>query len=312
MAKTKIIIDCDPGCDDAIALIAALTSPDIEVLGITSIGGNVDPAKTQRNALGICALVGRTDVPVFSGADRPLAKAAVLADDIHGESGVDGLVLPFDQMAKARNDMDAADFILTETRKHPGDPITLIVIGPMTNLAIAYQRDNTLPTRVREVITMGGAFGNPGGNITPYAEFNIFCDPKAAKIAYDAFPAMRTFPLDVTHKFMQGPDFRVWLSSKGPRGENIQNMLQAYAASYPGMNGQASPLHDFHTIAAILHPEIYTFVQGQVEVIEGGQQEGRTVLTKQASGPARVALEVDAARFQVILKEALSLYLDAA
>lgn len=304
MEKAKVIIDCDPGCDDTIALIAFLTSPEFEVLGITSIGGNVDPAKTQANALGIAALVGRTDVPVFSGADKPLQKKAVLADDIHGESGVAGLVLPMERAAPARKDMDGADFIISETKKHPGE-ITLVVIGPMTNIAIALQRDASLPERVKEIVTMGGAFGDPGGNITPHAEFNIFCDPHAAALVYDAFDHITVFPLDATHKALQGQGLRDEITAIGPRGENVANMLYEYGRTYPGMNDKQSPLHDFHTFAGLIAPDLHTYKQGRVHIVTEGAEEGRTILTPDDAGPMRVAVGLDVERFFAVLKSAL-------
>ncbi len=299
----KIIIDTDPGCDDTIALVAALTSPLFEVVGITSIGGNVDPVQTQRNALGICTMVGRADVPVIAGCDKPLVKRAVLADDVHGETGVQGLILPDVKISSAT--IDAADFILEQTRQHPD--ITLVVIGPMTNIAMAYMRDNTLPKRVREIVTMGGAYGYPAGNITPYAEFNIFCDPHAAKIVYDHFPRIRALPLDVTHKTMQDAAFRAWLHDLGLAGANLATMLDGYAATYPGLEGQGiSPLHDFHTIAALAEPTLYGWQNGRVAVAEAGEREGQTVLAGEPNGGTQVAVSVEKERFFALLKEMLA------
>ena len=303
---TKIIIDTDPGCDDTIALIAALTSPDLDVLGITSIGGNVDPVQTQRNALGICALAGSRDVPVYAGCDKPLVKRAVLADHVHGETGVQGLVLPDVEIRP--QEMDAAGFILSLTEKH--SDVTLVVIGPMTNIALAYLRDNTLPARLKEIVTMGGAYGDPAGNITPHAEFNIFCDPHAAKIVYDNFPRIRALPLDVTHKTMQDAAFREWLKSHGDKGVNLANMLEAYAATYPGIEGQGlSPLHDFHTIAALADPSLYGFERGRVEVVESGGREGQTSLAADGASGVQVARSLDKEQFFAVLKAMLGCFL---
>lgn len=302
---TKLIIDTDPGCDDTIALIAALTSPDLEVLGITSIGGNVDPVQTQLNALGICALAGRRDVPVYAGCDKPLVKRAVLADHVHGETGVQGLVLPDVEIRP--QDMDASDFILSQTEKH--SDVTLVVIGPMTNIALAYLRDNSLPARVKEIVTMGGAYGDPAGNITPYAEFNIFCDPHAAKIVYDNFPCIRALPLDVTHKTMQDATFREWLKSHGDKGVNLANMLEAYAATYPGVEGQGlSPLHDFHTIAALVDLSLYGFERGCVKVHESGEREGQTSLAADPTCGVQVAVSVEKERFFALLRTMLECF----
>lgn len=305
---SKIIIDTDPGCDDAIALIAALRNPEFDVLGITSIGGNVDPLKTQKNALGICALVNRTDVPVYAGCDKPLVKRAVLADDVHGETGVQGLLLPFDRAAAARTYMDAADFILSATKDH--DDVTLIVIGPMTNIATAFLRDNTLPSRVKQIVTMGAAFGNPGGNINnDKAEFNIFCDPHAAKIVYDNFSGITVLPLDVTHRTLQDDQFRKTVAGIGTEGANIANMLESYAATYPADDmaaGRVSPLHDFHTVAFMLEPAIYSLRAGRVNVTTAGPNEGQTILREDVDGgPHHVALRVDRAGFFKVLETAM-------
>ena len=298
----KVIIDTDPGCDDAIALVTALSSPLFDVIGITSIGGNVDPVQTQRNALGICALVGRSEVPVIAGCDKPLVKRAVLADHVHGETGVQGLVLPEIQIPPET--VDAADFILEQTQKH--NDITLVVIGPMTNIAMAYRRDKKLPGRVKEIVTMGGAYGDPAGNITPHAEFNIFCDPHAAKIVYDNFPRIRALPLDVTHKTLQDADFRKWLRGQGERGTNLAVMLESYAATYPGMTlKDVSPLHDFHTIAALVDPSLYSWQKGKTEVMEAGEREGQTIIAGHSDACA-VAVSVDEDKFFALLRSMLT------
>jgi purine nucleosidase len=304
---TNVIIDCDPGCDDTVALISALKSPLINVLGITSIYGNVPPAITQKNALGICALMDRTDVPVFSGEPKPLTKEAVLACNVHGESGVQGLVLPFERAADPRTDMSAVDFILKETKKFEHDPVTLIVIGPMTNIATAYLRDQTLPSRVK-IVTMGGAFGSPPGNITDTAEFNIFCDPLAASIVYENFKNITVLPLDVTHKTLQDKAFREWLGAVGSQGENLSRMLAGYAETYPADDMaqlKVSPLHDFHTIAYLTDPSIYQIEKGQVDVAVTGENEGQTTLKTSPGGPHQVALSVDRERFFSVLRSCL-------
>jgi purine nucleosidase len=307
--RTKIIIDTDPGCDDTIALVHALTSPNVDVLGITSIGGNVDPLKTQKNALGICALVDRTDVPVYAGCDRPLEKKIVAkADDVHGEDGVHGLVLPFDKAAEAKTDLDAADFIIKTILANKHDPITLVVIGPMTNIAIAYQRNPLIAEHVKRIVTMGGAYGNPSGNITPFSEFNIFCDPLAADIVYRNFPNIVALPLDVTHQTLQGESFRDMIRDMGPQGKNLASMLAAYADDYPGMQEpNVSPLHDFHTMAMLEKRDLYTTDTGSVIVphVEGRSNEGQTVFARDDQGNVKVALDVDADRFFDFLTQTL-------
>lgn len=306
--KTKVIIDCDPGCDDAVALFAALSSDLIDVIGITSIGGNVDPVRTQKNALGICALMGRKDVPVYAGCTKPLEKVvSAIADHVHGETGVHGLALPYGQAADGCSDMDATDFILKATQDHVSDPLTLIVIGPMTNVAQAYLRDPSVVDRVKGIVTMGGAYGNPGGNMSPYAEFNIFSDPLAAQIVYKQFRNIVALPLDVTHRYLQDTSFRDWLRGQGGHGDNFANMLDAYAADYPGLSGLgACPIHDFHTIAAILRPDLYSFKTGFVHVETRGEREGQTVLTEDAAGTCKVMIGLNGQAFLDVLKSCLS------
>ena len=310
--KIKIIIDTDPGCDDAVAIMAALASPRFDVLGITSIGGNVEPEVTRRNALGLCALMNRAEVPVFAGCDRPLAKNAVApVKHIHGETGIKGLHLPFGRTAPPRPDMDAADFMLQATRAHAGQ-VTLVVIGPMTNIARAVNLDPGLPLRVKEIVTMGGAYGDPGGNITPQAEFNIFCDPDAAKIVYNKFSAIRALPLDVTYKALQDEAFRAWVRQAGRLGPDVAAMLADYAETHPrvpGADAGTGPLHDFHTVAALLQPDIYRATRGTVTVETSGTDEGRTRLVPDANGTAQVMTGIDVSRYFDCLRHFMKLAL---
>ena len=317
MSKTKVIIDCDPGCDDAIALAAVLTDPKFDVIGITSIGGNVNPQKTKRNALGIADLVGRHDVPIIAGAKKPLVKPMVDASDVHGETGVDGLKMDFNAIANLESkqpQQHAVDFILEQSRKYNGE-LNLIVIGPMTNIAMALQKDKTLPTRIQSLTIMGGAFGDPAGNMgeTLHAEFNVYCDPHAAKITLDAFQQARVpskiMPLDVTHKFLQDADFREWLASLSPQGENFANMLKHYAEGYPGLptsDAGKSPLHDFHTIASFLNPDMYTWDRGFVDVVPDGVWDGQTILSRSYKWNTQVASDVNRDQFLKVLKGSLT------
>ena len=318
MTEFETIIDCDPGCDDAIALVSALTNPNIKVVGITSIGGNVDPHKTKRNAIGIADLVGRRDVPIVAGAMKPLVKPAVNASDVHGETGVDGLTMNYNAITRLEAEqpkMSAAEFILEQSHKLKGR-LNLIVIGPMTNIALALQQDPNLPTRIRSLTVMGCAFGNPTGNIGEnlQAEFNIYCDPHAAKITLDAFQNSRVptkiMPLDVTHRFMQDHDFREWLAAQSAGGTNFASMLEHYADGYPGLEPTQkgmSPLHDFHTVAATLQPSIYQWERGRVDIVPdlGAANEGQSVFTPSAKGVTEIARGLNKERFSAILKDSL-------
>lgn len=304
----KIIIDTDPGCDDAVMLAAALTNrEEFDILGITSIGGNVDPELTQRNALGVCDLMGRDDIPVYAGCDRPLVRPFNHASDVHGESGVDGLVMDqkgIDVLAKKFGDKNAIEFLVEKINDNAND-ITLIVIGPMTNIARAWMMDPTISNKVK-IVTMGGAYGDPTGNIGPdnCAEFNLWCDPHAAQIVYSQFDDITVFPLDVTHKTLQDADFREWLTGVSDQGQNFANMLQAYADDYPNMDiKNVSPLHDFHTVAGLLNPEIYNFEKGRVNLTTEGDRAGNSRLSASDQPNAKIALGIDQKGFFDVLKK---------
>ena len=198
MAPRKIIIDTDPGQDDAVAILLALASPDeIDVLGITAVAGNVPLALTAKNARIVCELAGQTDVPVYAGCDRPLIRPLVTAEHVHGKTGLDGPVLPDPEMPLA--DGHAVDFIIETLRKHESGTVTLCPLGPLTNIAMAFRKAPDIVDRVQEIVLMGGAYFEVG-NITPTAEFNIHVDPEAADIVFRSGRPIVVMPLDVTHK----------------------------------------------------------------------------------------------------------------
>lgn len=312
MKKINVIIDTDPGADDAIALAALLSNPLFNVVGITSIGGNVDPQKTKRNAIGIADLMGRHDVPILAGATKPLNRAFEDASYIHGETGVEGLTLDFDAIAKleaSQPQQHAVDFIIEQSHRYNGE-LDLIIIGPMTNIAMAVQQDPSIVDRIRGLSIMGGAFGNPTGNsgAANQAEFNILCDPDAARIVLGNFDNIRLLPLDVTHAHLQNHEFRNWMASLSPRGENFANMLQAYADNYSKFSDfrGESPLHDFHAVAAVTNPEIWGWEQGVIEVtLTGDKTEGQTILYPTDLGNISVAKTLDVPAFDRMLKEQL-------
>ena len=198
MAPRKIIIDTDPGQDDAVAILLALASPeDVTVLGITAVAGNVPLDLTQKNARIICELAQKTDVPVFAGAKRPLERPLVTAEHVHGKTGLDGPQLPDPTMTL--QDQHAVDFIIQTLRAEPSGTITLCPLGPLTNIAAAFNQAPDIIERVQEVVLMGGAYFEVG-NITPTAEFNIYVDPEAAEIVLKSGADITMMPLDVTHK----------------------------------------------------------------------------------------------------------------
>ena len=196
----KIIIDTDPGQDDAVAILLALASPDeIAVLGITAVAGNVPLALTEKNARIICELAGRPDIAVFAGCDRPLVQLLVTAEHVHGKTGLDGIALPDPTMPLQA--AHAVDFIIDTLRAEPSGSVTLCPLGPLTNIATAFTRAPDIIARVKEIVLMGGAYFEVG-NITPAAEFNIYVDPEAAEIVFQSGVPLVVMPLDVTHKVL--------------------------------------------------------------------------------------------------------------
>lgn len=319
----KLLIDCDPGCDDSVMLALALAHPErFEILGVSSIGGNTNPKNTQRNALGICDLMGRHDVQVVAGAryflSKPDAEIGEVEDEhhaenVHGVTGVQGLVLNeegIQHLAAQQRAITAAAFMVEQINKNPND-LTLVVTGPMTNVALAFQLDPSIAHKVKLVV-MGGAFGNPTGNIGPdnCAEFNTWCDPVAADMVYQNFHDITVMPLDVTHMTLQDRAFRRELADSSPQGLNFALMLAAYARTYPNMEEikreqgiQAiSPVHDAHTIMSLLDPEMYEMKRMSVSVEHGNERAGAMVASLNDDGNVKVAVGVDRDRFMTGLK----------
>ena len=198
--RRKIIIDTDPGQDDAAAIMLAFGSPEeIEVLGITTVAGNVPLALTSRNARIVCELCDRHDIKVFAGSDRPLVRKLVTAEHVHGKTGLDGPVL--DEPTMPLQEADGVDFIVETLRSEPAGSVTLCTLGPLTNVARAFQKAPDIVPRLRELVMMGGGFFE-GGNITPAAEFNIYVDPEAADLVFRSGVPIVMMPLDVTHQLL--------------------------------------------------------------------------------------------------------------
>ena len=252
----KIIIDTDPGQDDAVAILLALASPEIEVVGITAVAGNVPLALTQKNVRKTCELAGRPDIKVFAGADRPLLRTLVTAEYVHGKTGLDGPDLPEPQMPL--QDEHAVDFIIDTVMAHEPGQITLCLLGPQTNAALALMREPQLATRLREIVLMGGGFFE-GGNATPAAEFNIYVDPHAAKRVFESGIPIVMMPLDVTHKALTKRDrvarFRALGTAAGIATAQLLDFFERFDERKYGTDG--GPLHDPCVIAWLLKPELF-------------------------------------------------------
>jgi purine nucleosidase len=262
----KIIIDTDPGQDDAVAILLALASPDeIEVLGITAVAGNVPLALTQRTARMVCELAGRPDIPVFAGCDRPLGRDLVTAEHVHGKSGLDGPVLPDPQMPL--QDRHAVDFIIDTLRAEPSGSVTLCPLGPLTNIAMAMEKAPEIIPRIRQIVLMGGAYFQVG-NITPAAEFNIYVDPQAARIVFRAGVPLVVMPLDVTHKALvtaeRNDRFRALGTPVGVAVAQMTEFFERFDKEKYGSLG--APLHDPCVTAWLIRPDLFTGRHVNVEI----------------------------------------------
>ena len=253
----KIIIDTDPGQDDAVALLLALASPqDIDVLGIVAVAGNVGLAQNAKNALKVVELSGRRDVPVYAGCARPMMRELITAEHVHGQTGLDGPDLP---EPKLRLELQhGVDFIIDTIRREPEKTVTLCALGPLTNLAMALIKAPDIAERIEEIVLMGGAYFEVG-NITPAAEFNIYVDPEAAKTVFASGAPITMMPLDVTHQMLGTPERVAAFSGIGNRsGAAVAAMLgfsERFDLEKYGWRG--APLHDPCVTAYLLKPEIF-------------------------------------------------------
>ncbi|WP_299618674.1 nucleoside hydrolase [Pelagibius sp.] len=256
MAPRSIIIDTDPGQDDAIAILLALASEEFQVLGLTAVAGNVPLALTEANARKICELAGRPETKVFAGCARPLVRSLVTAEEVHGKTGLDGPELPAPTMPLQEG--HAVDWIVDTLRAAPAGSITLCTLGPLTNIATAMVKAPDIVPRIAEIVMMGGAYFEVG-NVTPTAEFNIYVDPHAAHVVFTSGVKMTMHPLDVTHKALMT---RAWIDSLralgSATGQAAAAMLDFYERFDMEKYGEAGgPLHDPCVIAYLLQPELF-------------------------------------------------------
>jgi purine nucleosidase len=266
MSTRKIIIDTDPGQDDAVAILLALASPeDMELLGITTVAGNVPLDLTTRNARIICELAGRPDVAIYPGCDAPLVRRLVTAEHVHGKTGLDGPVLPDPTMPV--RDTHAVDFIIDTLRAAPAGAITLCALGPLTNIARALQRAPEIAGKIEQIVLMGGAYFEVG-NITPTAEFNIYVDPHAAEAVFRCGAPIVVMPLDVTHKALvtapRNDAFRALGTLVGQAVAEMTDFFERFDKDKYGSAG--APLHDPCVTAYLIRPELFSGRQINVEI----------------------------------------------
>ena len=266
MQKRKIIIDTDPGQDDAVAILLALASPEeIDVLGITAVAGNVPLDFTKNNALTVCELAQKPEVKVFAGCDTPMKRPLVTAEHVHGKTGLDGPILPKPKMPLQKQ--HAVDFIIETVRNNKDNTITLCPLGPLTNIATAIQKAPDIKEKIQEIVLMGGAYFEVG-NITPTAEFNIYVDPEAADIVFQSNIKIAVLPLDVTHKALvtkaRNDAFRALNSPVGKAVAEMTDFFERFDKEKYGSDG--APLHDPCVIAYILSPDLFSGRHINVEI----------------------------------------------
>lgn len=266
MQPHKIIIDTDPGQDDAVAILLALASPeDIDVLGITCVAGNVPLALTTRNARIVCELAGRPDMPIYAGCDRPLGRDLVTAEHVHGKTGLDGPALSDPTMPLT--DGHAVDFIIDQIRAYPPGTVTLCPLGPLTNIATALQKAPDIAARIAKIVLMGGGCFE-GGNITPVAEFNIYVDPQAADIVFKCGAPIVVVPLDVTHKALVTAARNDAFRAIGtPVGVAVAQMTEFFERfDKEKYSSEGAPLHDPCVTAYLIRPELFAGRDINVEI----------------------------------------------
>jgi inosine-uridine nucleoside N-ribohydrolase len=302
-----VLIDCDPGHDDAIALLLALASPEVEVLGVTTVSGNQTLEKTTANAIRVLDVVGRGDVPVAAGADRPLVRERMVAEHVHGESGLDGPALP--PPAREPEEQHAVDF-LAERTLGSGEAVTLVPVGPLTNIALLLARHPQVVENVREVVLMGGAIAE--GNVTPAAEFNIWADPEAAARVFTSGLDVTMIGLDVTHKALLTPAHGEQLRQAGRTGTLVAELLEFFAVYHRETYGfEGSPIHDAVAVAQVVRPGIVETLERRVDVeTESELCRGRTVVDpwRRTGRPsnAKVGVDIDTEGFLALLVERIS------
>lgn len=309
MNPRAIIIDCDPGQDDALALLLAFASPELEVLAVTAVAGNVPLSLTEVNARKIAALAGRLDVPVHAGCAAPLLRPLVTAEHVHGRTGLDGADLP--EPGRPLAEGHAVDAIVRILRERPAGTVTLCPLGPLTNIAAAFHLAPDVVPRVLGIVLMGGALGE--GNVTPSAEFNIYVDPHAARRVFASGVPIVMHGLDVTHQALVTPERLEAIRAIGtPVGDAVVGLLAFYNSYDQTKRGRAgAPLHDPCVIAYLLQPELFEGRACAVDVETTGELTlGRTVVdwSGRSGRPANatVVTGIDAPGFFALLTERLA------
>jgi inosine-uridine nucleoside N-ribohydrolase len=299
-----IILDCDPGHDDAIALLLALASAEVRLLGVTTVAGNQTLAKTTANAIRVLDHLGRDDVPVAAGAEGPLVRPSAVAADVHGETGLDGPDLP--PARRPPHELHAIDWIARALSENPR-PVTLVPTGPLTNIALLLARYPQCSKRIERIVLMGGAAGE--GNVTPAAEFNVWADPEAAHRVFASGLDVTMVGLDVTHQALITPAHVAALH--GRAGTLVADLYGFYSHFHADRYGwQGSPVHDAVAVAHVVDPTLLETVWRGVIVDTGPEpSRGRTHVDLRGDrweANAHVAVGIDAERFLALLVERIN------
>ncbi|MDX2212936.1 MAG: nucleoside hydrolase [Oculatellaceae cyanobacterium bins.114] len=306
-AAKPIVIDCDPGVDDAIALLLAFAAPELHLLGITTVAGNVPLALTQKNARRICELAGCNDLGVYAGCSRPIMRSLATAEEVHGKTGLGTVHLPEPTMPL--QPQHGVDFLI-ETLMTASEPITLATLGPLTNVAIALIKEPRIALKIPEVVLMGGAIGR--GNVTSSAEFNIFVDPHAAHVVFTSGIPLTMIGLDVTHQILTTPERLAAIRAIAtPVGQIAAALLSDYTFEVEQHGFAGNPLHDPCVIAYLIQPDLFTSRKMRVDVeIASELSLGRTVVDGLGGSNhhpnVNVVLSGDADGFHRLLVERLS------
>ena len=301
---TDIILDCDPGHDDAIAILLALASPEVNLLGVTTVSGNQTLEKTTANAIRVLDHVNRADIPVAAGAERPLVRDQHAAAHVHGETGLDGPDLP--PPSREPDPQHAVDWIARTITEH-GRPVTLVPTGPLTNIALLLASHPDLAKNIERIVLMGGAIGE--GNITPAAEFNIWADPEAAHRVFSSGLDVTMVGLDVTHQALMTPAHVAQLQGRvGKLVADLYGFFSRFHASRYGWDG--APVHDAVALAHVIDPTLLQTAHRGVKVDTGPElSRGRTHVAMRGNHwdpNCHVATEIDADRFLTTLIERIS------
>ena len=309
MEKSKIILDCDPGHDDAVCIMMAAIHPKIELLGITTVAGNQVIEKTTDNALKICEYLN-LDIPVYAGMDRPMVREQIIADDIHGMTGLDGPV--FSKLTRKPASKHAVDYII-DTLLGASDPITLVVTGPETNIGMAFRREPRIIDKVAQIVLMGGAYQL--GNVTPAAEFNILADAEAAHVVFSSKIPLVMIGLDLTRQALCIPSIIDRMEKIGNKGAKLfVDLMRFFSMTQKKVFGwEGGPLHDPCCIAYLLDSSCIETKPMYTEIeLRSEKCYGRTICdyfnTRNVTPNVEVAVRLDKEKFWNLVEECIGLY----